>query len=106
MSVDQALRVSSILLAASGFLALVLAGAVPYGLLLLGFAAILAGLLRAAGRGGHWKIFHLSRTAWASLILVALPGRTPGTLGLWANLDGGPALLAGSAAAGSARRNR
>lgn len=33
-----------------------------------------------------------------SLVLVALPGRTPGTLGLWANLDGGPALMTGSAA--------
>ncbi|MBI3297549.1 MAG: MBL fold metallo-hydrolase [Elusimicrobia bacterium] len=33
-----------------------------------------------------------------SLMLVNLPGRTPGTLGLWVNLDGGPVLLAGSAA--------
>lgn len=32
-----------------------------------------------------------------SLILVALPGRTPGTMGLWANLDGGPVLMTGSA---------
>ncbi|TBR22774.1 MBL fold metallo-hydrolase [bacterium] len=33
-----------------------------------------------------------------ALILVALPGRTPGTLGLWANLDDGPLLMTGSAA--------
>lgn len=33
-----------------------------------------------------------------SLYLVKLPGHTPGSLGLWANLDGGPVLLAGDAA--------
>jgi len=33
-----------------------------------------------------------------ALVLLALPGRTPGTLGLWANLDGGPVLMTGSAA--------
>ncbi len=33
-----------------------------------------------------------------SLYLIGLPGRTPGTMGLWANLDGGPVLLTGSAA--------
>ncbi|MBI5595606.1 MAG: MBL fold metallo-hydrolase [Elusimicrobia bacterium] len=32
-----------------------------------------------------------------SVVLVGLPGRTPGTLGLWANLDAGPVLLTGSA---------
>lgn len=32
-----------------------------------------------------------------SLILISLPGRTPGTLGLWANLDEGPILMTGSA---------
>ncbi|MDE2290974.1 MAG: hypothetical protein KGL53_02730 [Elusimicrobia bacterium] len=33
-----------------------------------------------------------------SLFLVSLPGRTPGTMGLWVNTDGGPVLLTGSAA--------
>lgn len=33
-----------------------------------------------------------------SLFLVGLPGRTPGNMGLWANLDQGPVLLAGGAA--------
>lgn len=33
-----------------------------------------------------------------SVFLVSLPGRSPGTIGVWANLDGGPALLAGGAA--------
>lgn len=33
----------------------------------------------------------------ASLFLVSLSGRTPGTLGLWVNLDDGPVLLTGSA---------
>ncbi|MBI4346512.1 MAG: MBL fold metallo-hydrolase [Elusimicrobia bacterium] len=33
-----------------------------------------------------------------SLYLVSLPGHTPGSMGLWANLDGGPVLLAGDAA--------
>lgn len=32
-----------------------------------------------------------------SIVLVWLPGRTPGAMGLWANLDGGPVLLTGSA---------
>lgn len=32
-----------------------------------------------------------------SIVLVWLPGRTPGTMGLWANLDGGPVFLTGSA---------
>ena len=30
--------------------------------------------------------------------LVALPGHTPGSMGAWVNLDGGPVLLAGDAA--------
>lgn len=33
-----------------------------------------------------------------SVFLVSLPGRSPGAIGVWANLDGGPALLAGGAA--------
>lgn len=33
-----------------------------------------------------------------SLVLVNLPGRTPGTMGLWVNLDEGPVFLTGSAA--------
>lgn len=32
-----------------------------------------------------------------SLVLISLPGRTPGTLGLWVNLDEGPILMTGSA---------
>jgi len=32
-----------------------------------------------------------------SLFLVSLPGRTPGNVGLWANLDEGPVLLTGGA---------
>jgi len=32
-----------------------------------------------------------------SLILVSLPGRTPGNMGLWVNLDEGPVLLTGGA---------
>ncbi|MFH1723802.1 MAG: hypothetical protein ABII00_04170 [Elusimicrobiota bacterium] len=33
-----------------------------------------------------------------SLYLVSLPGRSPGNMGLWANLDGGPVLLTGGVA--------
>jgi glyoxylase-like metal-dependent hydrolase (beta-lactamase superfamily II) len=33
-----------------------------------------------------------------SVYLVALPGRTPGNIGVWANLDEGPVLLTGGAA--------
>jgi glyoxylase-like metal-dependent hydrolase (beta-lactamase superfamily II) len=33
-----------------------------------------------------------------SLFLVSLPGRTPGNMGLWLNLDNGPVLLTGGAA--------
>lgn len=33
-----------------------------------------------------------------SVILVALPGHTAGSIGAWANLDGGPVLLAGDSA--------
>lgn len=32
-----------------------------------------------------------------SIILVGLPGRTPGNIGAWINLDGGPVLLTGGA---------
>ncbi|MEE8424709.1 MAG: hypothetical protein V3S11_02710 [Elusimicrobiota bacterium] len=33
-----------------------------------------------------------------SLVLVSLPGRTPGNMGVWVNLDRGPALFTGGAA--------
>ncbi|MFC1679274.1 hypothetical protein ACFL2T_03605 [Elusimicrobiota bacterium] len=33
-----------------------------------------------------------------AVFLVGLPGRTPGNMGLWVNLDGGPVLLTGGAA--------
>lgn len=32
-----------------------------------------------------------------TLFVVALPGHTPGSIGLWANLDGGPVLMTGDA---------
>lgn len=74
MTLERAFRLSSTLLGASGFLGLILAGAVPLGLSVLGGAAILAGLLQAAGWGGRWAIFHLSRLVWNVLIVLALGG--------------------------------
>lgn len=77
MKPDQALRLSSTVLAASGFTALALTGELPLALLALGATALLAGLTRVA----PWKapgepppagaLFRLSRSTWNVLLLVA-----------------------------------
>jgi transglutaminase-like putative cysteine protease len=72
MTLERAFRISSILLAASGFTGLALAGEVPPTLLALGCAAIGASLLQAMGPGERWLIFRLSGGLWNTLVILAL----------------------------------
>jgi transglutaminase-like putative cysteine protease len=74
MTLERAFRFSSIILAASGYTGLVLAGEVPFWLLLLGYGGIGASVLQAMGWGERWPIFHLSRGSWNTLIILALIG--------------------------------
>jgi transglutaminase-like putative cysteine protease len=74
MTLEQAFRISSILLAATGLTGLILAGEVPLGLMWLGYAAVAASLFQSLGFGTTWPIFHLSRPAWNVLIILALAG--------------------------------
>lgn len=56
-------------------------------------------LVDLSGEGPYGAFDHsLDLFADGSVILVSVPGHTPGSIGAWLNLDGGPALLAGDAA--------
>ena len=77
MNPERALKVSSILLAAAGFSGLVLTGELPAGLVVLGYAALLLGLVHVSwrnGQGDDWLVFRLSRRTWNTLIVVAFAG--------------------------------
>ncbi len=71
MNLESAFRLSSILLAATGFAGLVLTGELPAGLALLGGAALAAGLLQAGGYGAGWALFRLPQQAWTGLMAAA-----------------------------------
>jgi len=72
MTLDQALRLSAVILATSGFTALMLAGEVPLGLFLSAYGCAGASAARALGWGVHWRIFRLSGRTWNTLIILAL----------------------------------
>ncbi|MGH7254577.1 MAG: DUF3488 domain-containing protein, partial [Nitrospirales bacterium] len=74
MSVDHAFRISSILLAASAFLGLVLTGRLPVWLSLLGVLALAMGSAPAFGWNTGRLHLRLSRQAWNALLLVAFGG--------------------------------
>jgi hypothetical protein len=71
MNLEAAFRLSSILLAATGFAGLVLTGELPAGLVLLGGAALAASLLQAGGYGTDWALFRLPPQAWTGLMAAA-----------------------------------
>jgi len=71
VNLDVAFRLSSILLAAVGFVGLVLTGELPDGLALAGAAAFAAGLAHAMGYGSGWSLFTLSQQTWTGLMIAA-----------------------------------
>jgi transglutaminase-like putative cysteine protease len=71
VNLDTAFRLSSILLALTGFVGLVLTGELPAGLLLAGAAALAAGLAQALGYGSGLVLFRLSQQTWTGLMLAA-----------------------------------
>ena len=91
MKPDQALQLSSTVLAASGFTALALTGELPLVLLAVGAAALLASLSHVA----PWRepgqpapaeaLFRLSRPTWNVLLLMAFTGFL--TDWLWISMD-------------------
>jgi transglutaminase-like putative cysteine protease len=71
VNLDVAFRLSSVLLAASGFAGLVLTGELPPGLALAGAAALAASLAHALGHGPEWGLFRLSQQTWTGLMITA-----------------------------------
>jgi protein-glutamine gamma-glutamyltransferase len=71
VNLDAAFRLSSILLATSGFVGLVLTGELPAWLAVAGGAALAAGLAHALGYGSAWGLFTLSQQTWTGLMIVA-----------------------------------
>lgn len=56
-------------------------------------------LIDLSGETAYGAFDHaLDLFADGSIIIVALPGHTAGNIGAWANLDGGPVLMAGDSA--------
>ncbi len=71
MTLDTAFRISSILLALSGFVGLVLTGELPAALALAGALALAAAMAHALGYGRDLAIFRLSQQMWTGLMLAA-----------------------------------
>lgn len=71
MNLDTAFRLSSILLATSGFVGLVLTGELPAWLAVAGGAALAAGLAHALGYGPAWGLLTLSQQTWTGLMIAA-----------------------------------
>lgn len=91
MKPDQALQLSSTVLAASGFAALALTGELPLALLVIGATALLASLAHIA-RGKApgapapaSALFRLSRSTWNVLLLMAFAGFLADWL--WISMD-------------------
>jgi len=73
MSLERAFPVSSILLAAIGFLGLVLTGEIPEGLVLIGLASLVVGAAQAMEQAGERlarQIASLSRATWNVFLLA------------------------------------
>ncbi|TAJ07587.1 MAG: DUF3488 domain-containing protein [Nitrospirae bacterium] len=91
MKPDQALRLSSAILAASGFTALALTGELPIALLVAGAAALLASLTPIApwkdpeGSASAGALLRLSRPTWNALLLTAFAGFLADWL--WISMD-------------------
>src|SRR2546428_9996743 len=60
MNLERAFRISSILLAVSGFTGLILTGELPIGLVGLGAAALTLSFMQGAGWNADWLVFPLS----------------------------------------------
>jgi len=71
VKLDTAFRISSILLALSGFVGLVLTDKLPAALALAGAAAVAAALAHALGYGHDLTLFRLSQQMWTGLMLAA-----------------------------------
>src|SRR2546428_13355811 len=71
MNLERALRISSILLAASGFTGLILTGELPIGLVGLGAAALALSFMQGAGWSADWLVFRLSPGAWNAMLASA-----------------------------------
>lgn len=91
MKPDQALRLSSTVLAASGFTALALTGELPFALLVAGAAALLASLIHIApwkdpeGLASAGALLQLARPVWNALLLSAFAWFV--TDWLWVSMD-------------------
>lgn len=89
MTPDRALRLSSTILASSGFLALALTGELPGLLLVAGTATLLACLAHIAPWAAHepptTTLFRLSRQTWNVLLLMAFAGFVADWL--WMSMD-------------------
>src|SRR2546422_1000923 len=71
MNLERAFRISSILLAASGFTGLILTGELPIGLVGLGAAALALSFMQGAGWSADWLVFRLSPGAWNAILASA-----------------------------------
>src|SRR5881628_1472947 len=71
MNLERAFRISSILLAASGFTGLILTGELPIGLVGLGAAALALSFMQGAGWNVDWLVFRLSSGAWNAMLASA-----------------------------------
>ena len=71
MNLERAFRISSILLAASGFTGLILTGELPIGLVGLGAAALALSFMQGAGWNADWLVFRLSSGAWNAILASA-----------------------------------
>ncbi|MGH7473439.1 MAG: hypothetical protein ACREJW_05815, partial [Candidatus Methylomirabilales bacterium] len=74
MNLERAFRLSSILLATSGFTGLILTGELPIGLVGLGAAALALSLTQGAGWNADWLVFRLSPGAWNAILASAFLG--------------------------------
>src|SRR5205823_13351250 len=72
MNLERAFRISSILLAASGFTGLILTGELPIGLVGLGAAASTLSFMQGAGWNADWLAFRLSPGAWNAILASAI----------------------------------
>jgi len=77
MNLERAFRLSSILLAAVGFIGLVMTGELPMGLVFLGLTALAVSLAYVGGWGPEWlgipflRISKLSRRVWNTFMVGA-----------------------------------
>ena len=77
MNLERAFRLSSILLAAVGFIGVVITGELPVGLVVLGLTALTVSVAYVMGWGPEWlgspflRLSTLSRKVWNTLLVLA-----------------------------------